>query len=76
MEYVVPATVEKGNIKLTEHSDADDVYGGKFFLQNTCIGFYLNKEELLDLATVINYYLNADEIADIKISIGGEYVAP
>lgn len=75
MDNNIPAAVEKGTIKLTEHSDADDVYGGKFFLQNTCVGFYLNKKELLDLAAVINYYLFADEITGIKVSVGGEYVA-
>ncbi len=71
----LPATVEKGNIKLTEYSDSTYGYEDKLFLQCTCVGFYLTPKDLKDLYTVVSYYLNADEYTDIKIAIGGEDVA-
>lgn len=75
MSILETASVEKGNIKLTEYSEASLGYDGKYFIQNTCVGFYLSKKELVDLATVVNYYLNADEITEVKVRIGGEHVA-
>jgi len=71
----LPAVVQKGNIKLTEYIDDTYGYDDRFFIQCTCVGFYLTKEDLQDLQTVISYYLNADEYSDIKITIGGEDVA-
>lgn len=70
-----PATVEKGDIKLTEYSDSTYNYEDKLFIQCTCVGFYLTKQQINDLFTVVNYYLHADEITDVKVSIGGEHVA-
>lgn len=72
---MLPAVVQKGNIKLTEYSDPAYGYDDKFFIQCTCVGFYLTKDELKDLLTVVHYYLNADEITDVSVSIGGENVA-
>jgi hypothetical protein len=71
----VPATVEKGNIKLTEYTDSTYNYDDKLFLQCTCVGFYLTQKELKDLYTVVSYYLHAEELADVKVFIGGENVA-
>lgn len=70
-----PATVEKGNIKLTEYTDSTFNYEDKLFIQCTCVGFYLTQKDLKDLFTVVNYYLNADDITDVKVSVGGEHVA-
>lgn len=70
----IPAVVEKGNIKLTEYSDSTYGYEDRFFVQCTCVGFYMSKQELQDLHTVISYYLNAEEYSDIKVTIGGEHV--
>lgn len=70
-----PATVEKGNIKLTEYTDSTYNYEDKLFLQCTCVGFYLTQKELKDLYTVVGYYLNAEDITEVKVSIGGDYVA-
>ena len=70
-----PATVEKGNIKLTEYTDSTFNYEDKLFIQCTCVGFYLTQKDLKDLFTVVNYYLHADDITDVKVSIGGEHVA-
>jgi hypothetical protein len=71
----MPATVEKGNIKLTEYTNESQGYEDRFFIQCTCVGFYMTKEELKDLYTVVSYYLNADDYSDINIYIGGEHVA-
>lgn len=70
-----PATVEKGNIKLTEYTDSTYNYEDKLFLQCTCVGFYLTQKELKDLYTVVGYYLNAEDITEVKVSIGGDHVA-
>lgn len=70
-----PATVEKGNIKLTEYTDSTFNYEDKLFIQCTCVGFYLTQKDLKDLFTVVNYYLHADDITDVKVTIGGEHVA-
>jgi hypothetical protein len=69
------ASVEKGNIKLTEYSESSVGHDGKYFLQCTCVGFYLTEKDLIDLATVVNYYLNADEITEVQVRVGGEHVA-
>lgn len=71
----LPAVVEKGNIKLTEYSQSDYGYEDRFFVQCTCVGFYMTKQELKDLHTVVSYYLNADDYTDVRVSIGGEDVA-
>lgn len=68
------ATLEKGNIKLTEFSEPTFTHFDKLFVQIGCCGLYANRQELKDLLTVINYYLNADDITDIKVRIGGDYV--
>ena len=70
-----PATVEKGNIKLTEYTDSTYNYEDKLFLQCTCVGFYLTQKQLKDLYTVVGYYLNAEDITEVKVSIGGDHVA-
>ena len=72
---MLPAVVQKGNIKLTEYSYSTYGYDDKFFIQCTCVGFYLTKDDLKDLLTVVHYYLNADEITEVSVSIGGENVA-
>lgn len=69
------ASVEKGNIKLTEYIDSTFNYEDKLFIQNGCVGFYLTPNELKDLLTVVNYYLHVDDITDVKVMIGGEHVA-
>jgi len=69
------ASLEKGNITLTEYSDGTFTYTDKFFVKCSCVGFYLTKNELKDLQSVINYYFSIDEIDDIKVSVGGEYVS-
>jgi len=71
----LPATVEKGNIKLTEYNDPTYGYDDKLFIQCTCVGFYVTKKDLRDLYTVVSYYLNAEDYTDIKVSVGGEEVA-
>jgi hypothetical protein len=72
---MLPAVVQKGNIKLTEYSDSTYGYDDRLFIQCTCVGFYLTKNDLKDLLTVVHYYLNADDITDVSVSIGGENVA-
>jgi len=72
---MLPGVVKKGNIKLTEYVDSVYGYDDKFFIQCSCVGFYLTKKDLKDLLTVVHYYLNVDEISEISVSIGGQDVA-
>lgn len=71
----VVASVEKGNIKLTEYVDSTYNYEDKIFIQNGCVGFYITQQELRDLQTVVGYYLNADDITEVKVKVDGEDVA-
>lgn len=69
------ASVQKGNVKLTEYVDPTYGYEDRIFLQNGCCGFYMTQSELRDLLTVVNYYINADDITEVQVRIGGENVA-
>lgn len=69
------ASLEKGNIKLTEYIDPTFNYEDKIFIQSGCVGFYVTPTELKDLRAVIEYYLNAEDYTDIRVKVGGEYVA-
>lgn len=69
------ASIELGEVKLIEYSDAASLYDDKIFLQNGISGFYVNKKELEQIAAVISYYLNIDLYDDVRIKVGGKYVA-
>jgi hypothetical protein len=72
---LLPAVVQKGNIKLTEYSDSTYNYEDKLFIQCTCVGFYLTQKDLKDLHTVVSYYLNAEDYSEVEVTVGGEHVA-